>query len=117
MKTTDQALARTTDPATSHQAAATVKVSRDKQRVLGIFLTTDRPMSDAEMYDRAYVLGYNTRSSSLRFRRKQLADMGWLEATHKAPVKGHGTAERLHWQLTPEGHKFAQQQVEAGDNE
>lgn len=104
-----EARARAWDAVTSHEAAATVSVSRDKRRVLLLFKqAAGRPLCDAELHDMARERGWgNASSSSLRSRRSQLADDGYIELAFIAPAEGYGARRRQHWTLTQAGRELA----------
>ncbi len=105
------ALARAWDAVTSHEAAETVNVSRDKRRVLKLFAIADgEALCDAELHDRAQLAGWlHGHSSSLRSRRSQLADDGYLRLAFVAPAEGYGPRRRQHWELTDKGRDLIKQ--------
>lgn len=78
-----EALARTTDPQTSHAAAASVTGQTDVQRNILYILKTYGAMHDvrlAQHYRSAHLLPFAS-ESSLRTRRKELVDQGLINAT------------------------------------
>jgi hypothetical protein len=77
--------ARTTDPLTSHEAAATVtNVERTKLAIK--YLLMKSPKTDLELIE-AYELGAyegkwpQASQSGIRTRRSELVEEGWIEAT------------------------------------
>lgn len=77
----DQAIARVTDPETSHDAAASVTDLTGKQKavldVLGIY----GPMTDKEIYLALINENYWMSTSGARTRRQELVDIGQVEWT------------------------------------
>ena len=76
------ARARTTDPATSHQAAASVASLHNTQRAVYQLLALDGPATDEELlylwHDR---MAAPISPSGLRTRRSELVDMGYVKDT------------------------------------
>lgn len=68
------AFARSTDPSTSHAAAASVQVRRSQEQVLGLLRVG--PATDQALAARAMAHGIRISPSGLRTRRSELAAMG-----------------------------------------
>jgi hypothetical protein len=84
--------ARNSDPATSHEAAESVKdITELQSRILYLFGETENGFIDEELikaYNRAYGYRYPATESSLRSRRSDLHHKGLLEKAmiHKESV-------------------------------
>ena len=75
------ALARLDDPATSHEAAATVDVTATQCGILSVLATADRPYTDDDIYAAYYSVWDvydwpNATPQSIRSRRAELARKG-----------------------------------------
>jgi len=68
------AVARSTDPATSHAAAKSVKVRESQTKVLGLLKIG--AATDEELSNRAMAHGIRISPSGLRTRRCELVDLG-----------------------------------------
>lgn len=76
------AVARRSDPYTSHEAAASVSGIRDSQaEVFALF--ADRDLSDEQMIERAKEVGLRQSVSGLRTRRSELVRLRLLRDTGK----------------------------------
>jgi hypothetical protein len=70
-------VARTTDPLTSHLAAASVTKVRGKQiAVLDILRHSEEPLTDEEIFDRLLLRGVHMSRSGARTRRSELVKQG-----------------------------------------
>jgi len=67
------AFARTSDPATSHEAARSVKVRQSQELVLGLLKMG--PATDEVLLNRAAARGVSISPSGLRTRRSELVGM------------------------------------------
>lgn len=76
-----QARARTTDPATSHAAAASLSIEqlRSSQREVYDLFLLNGDMTDEQVADVAVIRGVKQSPSGLRTRRKELVEGGMLE--------------------------------------
>jgi len=70
------AFARSTDPATSHEAARSVKVRKSQELVLGLLKMG--PATDEVLLNRAIARGVAISPSGLRTRRCELVDMSMV---------------------------------------
>ena len=88
-----RALARYTDPATSHEAAATVTDLRKKQADVWHMLNTLGPLTDEQLVD-AFASDWATpiqqSPSGVRTRRSELARKGLVRATGTLRVTRSG---------------------------
>jgi hypothetical protein len=84
----DEAHARATDPATSHEAARSVKVRESQRQVLALLRLG--PATDQELATRAYERGLRISPSGLRSRRHELVDAGLVEDTGRRAVLASG---------------------------
>jgi hypothetical protein len=109
-----KAHARTTDPSTSHEAAASVVKLTDKRRaVLEVMLNVEGPICDADLmsaYDdeqdeRDDLVRPEQSVSGIRTRRSELVRMGLVEDSGDR-VTIHGRQHTL-WQLTERGFEVA----------
>jgi hypothetical protein len=79
------AVARNSDPWTSHQAAASVKDIRASQQIILDVLKAYGPLNDGEIFSVLNNGGVKMSLSGARTRRKELTDMGFVVDTgHRA---------------------------------
>lgn len=97
----DHAVARATDPDTSHEAAASIdadKLSEDRKAVL-LVLRSRGPLCDQDIFLHLTETGYNISPSGCRTRRKELCDIGLVEwSGHRIKLRT-GRKSRI-WQAT-----------------
>jgi hypothetical protein len=97
------AVARRTDPATSHAAASSVENLRETQRAVLELVTHEGPMTDEELA-RAYEIQMvhqewrHQSPSGLRTRRSELVQKGLLEDSGEKRVMWTGR-KAIVWQL------------------
>jgi hypothetical protein len=102
-----QAHARTTDPGTSHEAAASLsapRVRKTQLRLLVILATADDPVDDTELaatYTRTWP-GEYVSPSGLRTRRSELVDLGLVEDSGERVRLTSGRRAVL-WRITDKG--------------
>jgi len=73
------AVARATDPLTSHEAAASVGDVRESQRMVLMMLNAVGPGTDEALVEHAGKVGYPISPSGLRTRRSELVRLGLVE--------------------------------------
>lgn len=86
-------ITRTTDPETSHEAAASVDVTKSRDFVLSI-LRDFGPMADFEIEDQSRFEGHKWTGQRLRTARAQLVKQNlvvWDECWDKMPESGRRT--------------------------
>lgn len=87
---------RTSDPLTSHAAAASVKVRESQQKVLA--LLAEGPATHEELVARAQVRGVLMSQSGIRSRCRELVDAGMVEDTGQR-VKLTSGRHAIVWQV------------------
>lgn len=88
----NQALSRTTDPDTSREAAASVKLTKNEQAVLQVFVMIGRPLTDKELALRYATIAAGAvlppqSPSGLRTRRSSLRDKGYVVDTKRTKLE------------------------------
>lgn len=92
----DRAVARRTDPETSHNAAASVKNISDLQGMIWDYFQLWGPHTDEAMYEAMKAHAWVS-PSGFRSRRKELVDKGFLEWTGYTAFTKAGRKARI-WQ-------------------
>jgi len=92
----ERAVARGSDPETSHEAAESVAVTRGQQIVLECFTSMGVPMADHEAY--ALPLIGKLSPSGFRSRRAELVAKGKLEFSGRYAVTPSGRKTRI-WRV------------------
>ena len=93
--------ARTTDPSTSHEAAASIKnATRAQASVLDVFHDAISGMTDATLVDAYELNGYfpEQSQSGIRTRRKELVDAGKIVDSGQR-IKLNSGRRAIVWQL------------------
>lgn len=85
-----RAHARTTDPETSHEAAASVKDLRASQKMIYEILERYGPMTDIELVHYRWAMPGTISESGVRTRRSELVAMGLVEESGKYGKTTHG---------------------------
>lgn len=96
----EKAAARRTDPETSHEAAAKVRVTDNQTEVLELFKWVGGPCPDQLIVALAPKRGCKQSPSGLRTRRHELVTKGYLK--HVGFIKIDGNRHRT-WGLTEKG--------------
>ena len=91
------AIARNTDPETSHEAAATVRVRTSQLAVYA--LLCHGPATDEQLAERADQMGVVMSPSGLRSRRCELVRMGWVCDTGRREITASGRRSIV-WEIT-----------------
>lgn len=100
MTTPTPAIARTTDPATSHQATGRVDTRLHEYLVLHVHAHATTPLTDQQL-ETIMRESYRIDSSSPRSRRAALTRAGLIEkAGVTNPPSGRS---RIRWRITPAG--------------
>lgn len=95
----ERAHARSTDPDTSHEAAASIKDLRQSQfKVWMLFGAFPDGATDEELLDRARQIGFLISDSGLRTRRSELVRQGLVEWSGEKKWTTSGRRTRV-WQL------------------
>lgn len=93
-----RARARSTDPATSHEAAASVgDLTEVQQKILEII--AERPRTDEEIYAVVVARGIQMSVSGTRTRRSELVDVGLVEESGQHKLTGAGR-RTIVWRAT-----------------
>jgi len=82
------AFARTSDPATSHEAAKSVKVRESQEKVLGLLKLG--PATDEVLANRAMAHGIRISPSGLRTRRSELVALSLVVDSGVRVTTGNG---------------------------
>lgn len=106
----DRARARSTDPAESHAAAASLSPEdiRSTQLDVLVVLYKEGPSTDGEMIEAAYENGIQQSRSGLRTRRNECVEKGLVEDTGKRR-KSRADNDRAVWGLTDHGRRVAEE--------
>lgn len=95
------ATARTSDPFTSHEAAASVTNYVSVQHAILDVVSRWGPLTDEAIAERVAILPIKTSPSGLRTRRKELVELGMLRAnSRKARISTGRLSTR--WELNPD---------------
>lgn len=95
------AVARSTDPQTSWEAARSVKdIRKSQQQVLQVF-RRHGALSDEAMILRASIAGVNQSHSGLRTRRKELVVLGFVRDSGRRDKTESGRFTIV-WELVPD---------------
>lgn len=110
-----RALARRTDPETSHRAAAQMSATRtrDRHRVILCHYLHPDGLTDFEMTERiTNALGSDRsdQSAPWRKRRSDLTAAGFIEQTPRTRLSPSGSAAVI-WRITPLGIGYAETQL------
>lgn len=92
------AMARETDPVTSHQAAASVYVRESQVKVYA--LLTLGSATDGELFERAINADVLISESGLRTRRKEMVDLGYVRDSGRKVVLDSGRRSII-WEVNP----------------
>lgn len=94
------ALARPTDPETSHAAAASLDDVQESQKQVHRLLRMFGPMTDERLVLMARTTGWNVSPSGLRTRRHELVAAGLVEDTGRRDTLASGR-RAIVWAVTP----------------
>jgi hypothetical protein len=93
-------VARASDPATSHEAAQSVRDLTEKQWGVLLILRWDGPATDEQIYAAFRRRGWLISPSGCRTRRKELVEAGLVEDSGRRGVTESGRSTVV-WQATP----------------
>lgn len=97
---TDHAVARNTDPETSHQAAASVTHIRESQARIMLILKLVGPLTDGGIFKNWPTWAGPISPSGCRTRRKELVDLGYVRDSGKRMILASGRKSII-WEAVP----------------
>ena len=103
---------RVTDPDTSHEAAASIPAYKLSQIRLAILLALDHDpyhMTDDLIILALGRVGFNQAYSTIRTRRKECVDMGWVGDSGRR-IRTHSGRKMILWSITDAGRKILREE-------